>query len=44
MKRRTRTYYTEVQKADMWDRWQKGESLRAIGRVYDRHSSSIFGV
>jgi IS30 family transposase len=44
MKRRTRTYYTETQKADMWDRWQKGESLRAIGRVYDRHSSSIFGV
>ncbi|MGK0298457.1 MAG: hypothetical protein ACI9XC_002079, partial [Gammaproteobacteria bacterium] len=36
MKRRTRTYYTDTQKSDMWDRWQKGESLRAIGRVYDR--------
>jgi DNA-binding NarL/FixJ family response regulator len=44
MKRRTRTYYTDTQKSDMWDRWQKGESLRSIGRVYDRHSSSIFGV
>jgi IS30 family transposase len=44
MKRRSRTYYTDAQKADMWDRWQKGESLRSIGRVYDRHSSSIFGV
>ena len=28
----------------MWDRWQRGESLNAIGRVFDRPSSSIFGV
>jgi transposase, IS30 family len=27
----------------MWDRWQRGESLKAIGRVFDRPSSSIFG-
>jgi IS30 family transposase len=26
----------------MWDRWQRGESLNAIGRVFDRPSSSIF--
>jgi len=26
----------------MWDRWQKGESLTAIGRVFDLPSSSIF--
>ena len=26
----------------MWDRWQKGESLKAIGRVFDRPSSSVF--
>ena len=44
MKYRTRTFYTPKQKAEMWDRWQKGESLNAIGRVFDRHSSSIFGV
>ncbi len=44
MKQRTRIYYTESQKAQMWDRWERGESLRAIGRVFDRHSSSIFGV
>ncbi len=24
------------------DRWQRGETLNAIGRVFDRHSSSIF--
>ena len=44
MKQRTRIYYTETQKAQMWDRWQRGESLNAIGRVFDRPSSSIFGV
>ncbi len=27
----------------MWDRWQRGESLNAVGRVFDRPSSSIFG-
>jgi IS30 family transposase len=27
----------------MWDRWQRGESLNAIGRAFDRPSSSIFG-
>ncbi len=26
----------------MWDRWQRGESLNAIGRIFDRPSSSIF--
>ena len=26
MKRRSRTYYTEKQKALMWDLWQKGDS------------------
>lgn len=28
MKRRTRIYYTGIQKALMWDRWQQGESMR----------------
>ena len=27
----------------MWDRWQRGETLKAIGRVFDRPSSSIYG-
>ena len=40
---RPRIYYNAEQKAEMWDRWQKGESLNAIGRVFDRPSSSIFG-
>jgi IS30 family transposase len=41
MKRRPRIYYTETDKALMWDRWQKGESLHAIARLFDRHHSSV---
>jgi IS30 family transposase len=41
MKRRPRIYYTEEQKALMWDRWKKGESLGSIARLFDRHHPSI---
>ena len=44
MKYRTRIYYTEAQKTLMWDRWQKGESLRSIARLFDRHHSSVEGI
>jgi len=39
---RTRINYTAKQKSEIWDRWQHGESLNAIGRVFERPSSSIF--
>jgi IS30 family transposase len=42
MKYRQRTFYTDKQKSEMWDRWQRGESLSSIGRRFDRASSSIF--
>ena len=35
----TRVYYTEKDKALMWDRWQKGESLNAIARHFGRSHS-----
>ena len=41
MKMRPRIYYTETDKALMWDRWQKGESLNSIARLFDRGHSSI---
>ena len=41
MKRRPRIYYTEEQKALMWDRWKQGESLESIARLFDRHHPSI---
>ena len=40
---RTRINYSAEQKAEIWDRWQRGESLNSIGRAFDRPSSSIFG-
>ncbi len=39
---RRRIYFTEKQKAEIWDRWQRGESMSSIGRLFDRNSSSIF--
>ena len=36
MKQRPRIYYTETDKASMWDRWQKGESLHSIARDFGR--------
>jgi IS30 family transposase len=44
MEPRRRIYYTEAQKALMWDRWQKGESLHAIARLFGRRHTSIRGV
>ncbi len=44
MKQRPRIYYTEEQKAMMWDRWQRGDSLHAIARLFDRHHGSIRGI
>ncbi len=41
MKRRPRIIYSEEQKALMWDRWKKGESLGSIARLFDRQHSSI---
>jgi IS30 family transposase len=41
MKQRPRIHYTESQKALMWERWQKGESLQQIAQLFDRHHPSI---
>ena len=41
---RPRIHYTEGQKALMWERWQKGESLQQIAQLFDRNHSSIQGI
>lgn len=41
MKQRPRIYYTESQKAVMWEHWKKGESLQQIAQLFDRHHSSV---
>ena len=42
MSYRRRIYFTDKQKSEIWDRWQRGESMSSIGRRFDRNSSSIF--
>ena len=44
MKQRPRIYYTEEQKALMWDRWQKGDSLQSIAQLFNRNHSSVEGI
>ena len=44
MKRRTRINYSASQRAQMWDRWQRGDSLKSIGRLFERGSGSIYGI
>ncbi len=41
MKQRPRNYYSETQKALMWDRWRKGETIHQIAKLFDRGHSSI---
>jgi hypothetical protein len=38
---RRRIFFTDKQKSEIWDRWQRGESMRSIGRSFNRGSSSI---
>jgi len=42
MKYRRRVFFTDKQKSEIWDRWQRGESMSSIGRGFDRASSSIY--
>ena len=41
MARKVRLGYTAAEKTEMWDRWQRGESLSSIGRAFGKQSSSI---
>ena len=37
-----RVGFTAAQKAELWERWQKGEGLKSIGRAFGKSSSSIY--
>ena len=39
---RFRRGFTAAEKTELWDRWQRGESLKAIGRAFGKPSSSIY--
>ncbi len=34
--------FSAAEKREMWDRWQRGDSLKAIGRAFGKASSSIY--
>ena len=34
--------FTAAEKTELWDRWRRGESLKAIGRAFGKPSSSIY--
>jgi IS30 family transposase len=41
MVRGIRRGFSAAEKTELWDRWQRGESLKAIGRAFGKESSSI---
>jgi IS30 family transposase len=41
MKRRPRIYYSDNQKALMWERWRQGDSLQKIAQLFERNHSSV---
>ncbi len=38
---RKRRWFTVMELVEVWDRWQRGESSKAIGRVLGREGSVI---
>ena len=34
--------FTAAEKTELWDRWKRGKSLKAIGRAFGKPSSSIY--
>ena len=42
MERRYGRGFDAVAKEELWDRWRRGESLKAIGRAFGNPSSSIY--
>lgn len=44
MTRRTRTYYTDAQKALMWERWKEGWTLHQIAQLFNRAHTSVQGI
>lgn len=44
MVHRSRIKYTTEKMALIWNCWKEGQSLRGIGRLFVRNSSSIYGL
>ena len=44
MKQRPRIYYSESQKALMWERWKQGATMHQIAKLFDRAHTSVRGI
>ncbi|UVW29557.1 IS30 family transposase [Massilia sp. H6] len=44
MKRKPRIYYSDNQKALMWERWRQGDALQKIAQLFDRNHSSVMRI
>jgi len=44
MARRARQVFTPEQRTELWKRYRRGESLKSIGRIFDKDSGAIYGV
>lgn len=44
MARMGRLGLSDQQKAELWERWQQGQSLSEIGLALGKHAGSIHGV
>jgi hypothetical protein len=42
MERRFHGGFTAAEKTELWDRWKRGELLKAMGRAFGKESSSIY--
>src|SRR3954453_4168647 len=42
MAKRRRRMFSAAESAEVWDRWQRGEGLKLIGRVLGRRHTAIF--
>ena len=42
MERRFHRGFTEAEKTELWDRWKRGESLKAIGRAFGKEIVDLF--
>jgi hypothetical protein len=41
MKRKPQIYYSDSQKALMWERWRQGDSLQKIAQLFGRNHPSV---
>ena len=44
MKQRPRIYYSDSQKALMWERWKQGATMHQIAKLFDRAHTSVRGI